>query len=326
MLTSHLRRYSAPIAAAALATAFHSSNFSRLEENSKMDDDDERFYEYCPKSQMYQPKRPYPCWDNDWDLKEKNAKDNGVTRHIILIRHGQYDETYEEDEKRKLTELGRKQAHLTGLRIAEMIRGGSSNSDEKYEFSSYVDENGASLFKPCPVGVIRMSGMTRAKETAEIIGQSLPDNIIRAEPDPLLNEGIPASIIPSRPELDIEEDLVKDGKRTEEAFQKYFSRSTNDVVPSLSDGSSPNTSAKKHSQMENKDEFEVIVCHGNIIRFFFCRALQLPPEAWLRMSTYNCSLTYLVINPCGRVSCRMMGDIGHLGYENSTFSYRHGFV
>lgn len=32
--------------------------------------------------------------------------------------------------------------------------------------------------------------MARAKETAEIIAQSLPDNIIRAEPDDLLNEGM----------------------------------------------------------------------------------------------------------------------------------------
>jgi len=323
MLATHLRRYSAPIAAAALASAFHSSNFSRLEEKVKKDDDDERFYEYCPKSQMHQPKRPYPCWDNDWDLKEEEedkSKDNGVTRHIILIRHGQYDETYEEDEKRKLTELGRKQAHLTGLRIAEMIRGGSSDANEK---DLSLDKEGASLFKPCPVVVIRASGMTRAKETADIIGQSLPDNIIRAEPDHLLNEGIPAPIIPSLPDIDIEEDLAKDGKRVEEAFQKYFSRSKNDVVPSLSDGSTPN---KQLSQKENKDEFEIIVCHGNIIRFFFCRALQLPPEAWLRMSTYNCSLTYLMIKPSGEVSCRMMGDIGHLGYEKSTFSMRHGFV
>ena len=73
-------------------------------------------------------------------------------------------------------------------------------------------------------------------------------------------------------------------------------------------------------------EFEIIVCHANVIRYFLCRALQIPPEAWLRLCTFNCSLTYLTIRPgTGTVSCRMLGDIGHLGIEHSTFSMHHGF-
>jgi len=90
----------------------------------------------------------------------------------IRKRHGQYDETFKEDEKRNLTELGRKQAHLTGQRLAEMIQG--------------VDDK----FKPLPVGTIRVSDMTRAKETASIISEHLPGYIRRTEPDPLLNEGM----------------------------------------------------------------------------------------------------------------------------------------
>jgi serine/threonine-protein phosphatase PGAM5 len=39
---------------------------------------------------------------------------------------------------------------------------------------------------------------------------------------------------------------------------------------------------------ETKHEFEIVVCHGNVIRFFMMRALQLPPEAWLRLCTFNC--------------------------------------
>ena len=74
-----------------------------------------------------------------------------------------------------------------------------------------------------------------------------------------------------------------------------------------------------------KHEFEIIVCHANVIRYFFCRALQLPPEAWLRLCTFNCSLTYLTVRPTGTVSCRMLGDIGHLPYGMSTFSMHPGF-
>jgi serine/threonine-protein phosphatase PGAM5 len=279
----------APIVAAGITNYYYSKKSTRTACEKKVDN--ETF-----SSQVYQPKRPYPAWDSDWDGKQKDMVKHGVTRHIILVRHGQYDETFKEDEKRILTPLGRKQAHLTGERLKEMIGG--------------IDDK----FKAIPVGVVRVSNMARAKETASIISSHLPSYIERSDPDELLNEGIPAQIIPSRPELDIDEDLAKNGPRIEEAFQKYFYRSTDE------------NSVQNHVNKHDKHEFEIVVCHGNVIRYFFCRALQLPPEAWLRLSTYNCSLTYLMIKPSGNVSCRMLGDIGHLGYGHSTFSQNHGFV
>lgn len=60
---------------------------------SKKDNDEEMFLGYFPKSQLFQPKRPYPSWDDNWDNKvnklgEKSTTNNdyGVTRHVILIR------------------------------------------------------------------------------------------------------------------------------------------------------------------------------------------------------------------------------------------------
>ena len=52
--------------------------------------------------------------------------------------------------------------------------------------------------------------------------------------------------------------------------------------------------------------------------------LQLPPEAWLRLCTFNCSLTYLVVRPTGSVSLRALGDVGHLDPPLVTFSMHHG--
>jgi serine/threonine-protein phosphatase PGAM5 len=88
-----------------------------------------------------------------------------------------------------------------------------------------------------------------------------------------------------------------------------------------------NTERETTQQLESdpQHEFEIIVCHANVIRYFFCRALQLPPEAWLRLCTFNCSLTYFTIRPTGTVSCRMLGDIGHLPYELNTFSGHTGY-
>jgi broad specificity phosphatase PhoE len=77
-----------------------------------------------------------------------------------------------EDHLRVLTPLGRKQAHLTGQRLAEMVKGCSSGDG----------------FTPCNVKVVRVSNLARAKETADIIAQYLP-GAEQAEPDQELNEG-----------------------------------------------------------------------------------------------------------------------------------------
>ena len=45
-----------------------------------------------------------------------------VTRSVILIRHGQYEQNIEDPEEMKLTELGRKQATLTGKRLADLLK------------------------------------------------------------------------------------------------------------------------------------------------------------------------------------------------------------
>eukprot|EP00658_Telonema_sp_P-2_P041119 TRINITY_DN29400_c0_g1_i1.p2 TRINITY_DN29400_c0_g1~~TRINITY_DN29400_c0_g1_i1.p2 ORF type:complete len:146 (-),score=24.23 TRINITY_DN29400_c0_g1_i1:330-767(-) len=131
------------------------------------------------------------------------------------------------------------------------------------------------------------------------------DSVPRSPPDPLLDEGRPYHNIPARK---YRPDGARDFERVEAAFQKYFHRS----------GTAPSP--------DGGHEFEIIVCHANVIRYLVCRALQLPPEAWLRMSTFNCSLTYLVIRPSGNVSLRALGDVGHLDPELVSFSKHHGIA
>jgi broad specificity phosphatase PhoE len=67
--------------------------------------------------------------------------------------------------------MGQKQADETGKRLAQMIQGIQGDSDS-----------------PCNVKVMHVSGMTRAKETADIIASHFPQ-VQRSDPDPLLNEG-----------------------------------------------------------------------------------------------------------------------------------------
>lgn len=278
------------------------------------------FHKLFPRRQLWQPRVEYPLWDNNWDNQQPPSTGNdeldrqrmrqlrkeGVTRHIILIRHGQYDETQKEDSKRVLTELGRKQAELTGKRLRQMI-----------------DANGK--FGPCNVKVLRVSNMTRAKETADIIASYLP-GVEVAEPDADLNEGRPCHTIPGgRASETTIQRTDEQHARIEAAFQRYFHRAPPPLEEDDDDDDDDSEEQDNDEAVRSKHEFEIVVCHANVIRYFLCRALQLPPEAWLRLCTFNCSLTYLTIRPTGTVSCRMLGDIGHIPYEMNTFSTHAGF-
>ena len=266
---------------------------------------------------MHKPKLPYPAWDYNWDGRQgivtnmKVTGANAATRHILLIRHGQYEQGSPEDSDQILTQLGRYQAMRTGQRLAGLMHCEAPDSGV-----STSDVPGHS--SPCRIKSVYVSCMARARETADIIVKELnarsgKNTMFRAEPDALLNEGLPAPIIPFRADVG---SLVEQAKeidehhdRIEKAFQKYFYR--DDV------------STNEHRKSEH--EFEVIVCHANVIRYFLMRALQLPPEAWLRLSLFNCSLTYLMIQPNGYVTARLIGDTGHIPYEETTFSGSHGY-
>lgn len=50
------------------------------------------------------------------------------------------------------------------------------------------------------------------------------------------------------------------------------------------------------------------------------RALQFPPEGWLRLSLNNGSITHLVIRPNGRVALRSLGDTGFMPPDKITRS------
>lgn len=315
------------------------------EDKDKKDKDDQGqdalFYGQCLKRQMFKPVLPYPSWNYNWDgrmtpgttleafragvqnvksdpavdeveadgnssssedpSKAKKRRRKKKSRHIILVRHGQYEEKPEEKD-RVLTPLGRFQARATGKRLAQIAQGAKHFFPDNF--------NG-----PCHIKAIHVSDLIRAKETAELIAEQVQyyapkHNLVLQKPDPLLNETLPAPMIPIRPDIPgATEEIDANQERVEEAFRKYFYRD-NGIMDDLDDETSNN----------ELDEFEVIVCHGNMIRYFLCRALQLPPEAWLRFSTFNCSITYLVVRPEGLVVCRSVGDTGHLNYDQTTFS------
>jgi len=221
-------------------------------------------------------------WDANWDLRDPDFLGQKEfpksTVHLYLIRHGQYHIENSDDADRKLTEVGKKQLELTGQRLQQL------GPDRNYN-------------------KLIVSTMTRALESAHIISKHLEGVPLELPGDTLLREGAPyppeprASTWNSQDKLKVGKKLrnfFEDGPRIEAAFRKYFKRATYDQA---------------------EDIHEVIVCHANVIRYFAMRALQLPPEAWLRISLKNGSITIISISPSGRVSLRSLGDAGHLPME-----------
>ncbi|XP_066546182.1 serine/threonine-protein phosphatase PGAM5, mitochondrial isoform X2 [Amia ocellicauda] len=145
--------------------------------------------------------------------------------------------------------------------------------------------------------VLIHSSMTRATETANIISKYLPEvDMVSCD---LLREGAPIEPVPPVSHWKPEAVYHEDGARIEAAFRRYIHRA--DVK-------------------QKEDSYEIIVCHANVIRYFVCRALQFPPEGWLRMGLNNGSITWLTIRPNGRVALRTLGDSGFMPPEKLTRS------
>jgi serine/threonine-protein phosphatase PGAM5 len=190
------------------------------------------------------------------------------TRTLYLIRHGEYDQADPRDEEvgRGLVPLGREQSKVVGRRLARM---------------------------PEAVTALHASTMTRARETAEIVGRELH---LAPQPDPDLRECTPPTT---------REDILKtlepgeaDSCRTriERAVARYFS---------------PSPAGDVH---------EVLVCHGNVIRWFVCRALGVDPTAWGNMSIANASVTVIRVLPDGRTRLVSYDDVGHLPTKLRTYT------
>ena len=209
-------------------------------------------------------------------------------RRLLLIRHGQYEL---EDKAKTLTELGRRQAKLLAERLVA-------------KQGSYVTEQGRE--HQVIFAGIWSSDVVRARETAEIIAEHLPSVPLHA-PDPLLAEGVGALALPQwQHHEEMTSAYWEDSARIELAFRRYFHRqSSTDQVASKGPKSDVS--------------FEIIVCHCNVIRYFVLRALQLPPEAWLRFGGYNTGITEVTIHSDGTVTLESFGDTGHLPLEMTTF-------
>ncbi|MGH2522771.1 MAG: histidine phosphatase family protein [Anaerolineales bacterium] len=146
-----------------------------------------------------------------------------------------------------------------------------------------------------PIRVIHHSTLRRARETAEIISARFSDVPLR--PSRLLCECTPCIPLGFTEHFShlSPETIEQEGQQAQRAFEKYF------------------------RQARRGERHEVVVCHGNIIRYFVCRALQVPPEAWANTDIHHCGLSQVEIRPDGRVKLISHNDTGHLPESMRTY-------
>lgn len=146
----------------------------------------------------------------------------------------------------------------------------------------------AQRFRGTPINTIHCSNLPRAVQTAEVIAGEFP--YLEPKHTRRLRECIPCP--PREPEerfSDVPwEDCVQGARAAEEAFRKYFRRA------------------------RGRSKNDILVCHGNLIRYFVCRVLQVEPEAWVNMLSFNCGVTQVVIEADGWMRLVGYNDVGHL--------------
>ncbi|UJR30258.1 hypothetical protein I4U23_017796 [Adineta vaga] len=186
------------------------------------------------------------------------------------------------------------------VRHIYLIRHGQYQTRTKFEDQKQLTELGneqadwagrALAESKIPFTSLVQSGLIRAIQTASIINKHLKFGKIEQDID--LNEGFP--FLPE-PAGRFADDVAKGRLELETArIERAFHRHIHRPLPT-----------------QTEDSHELIVCHANVIRYFVCRALQVPADAWLRFNLFHCSITHLVLTSDGRVICYGIGDVGHV--------------
>ena len=131
-----------------------------------------------------------------------------------------------------------------------------------------------------------VSPMQRARDTAAIIGEGFPGRHFEVVDD--LAECVPPTW---------RTDVIKDYSRKEQAdcraaldrdFKRFFK-------PAI-----------------GGPQRDLLVCHGDVIRYLVTRAMRVDTKAWLEMSVGNASITVIRVQPDGRMKVISVGDVGHI--------------
>jgi len=274
-----------------------------------------------------------------------------VTRHLLFIRHGQYvlptDDTPEGHDP-VLTEKGHEQARLTGERLRDLGIEVAVIHASTMARAEQTAEGIAAFFPGVPVrktdllreGVPALHVPTHPtwRPSAEDIRED-PPRISKAFESIVQRwrefegmqvhsveewEAVRVTRLKQDPQVPATRKNAAGAGATGSAAQPAPASAAG-PLSSTSAGTIDVTSSGTSSGSGNSkepiyiDRYELVVCHGNVIRSHLLRALQLPVQAWLRLAIQNTGISHLIIRPSGNVSLYSLGDTGHLPKELITY-------
>lgn len=159
--------------------------------------------------------------------------------------------------------------------------------------ASYV----AKRLKEYQIDRIVHSTMPRAVETANLIKAKLEFPKLMESCDSLREcvPGFPKHLQKEHGYTD-QARLKRDQKQLDQAFKKYF-------------------------KIPTRDSVEVLVCHGNVIRYLVCKTLGVDTLAWRKMDIQQCAISIVEIESRGSNNFIVLShnDVGHIPKGLRTF-------
>jgi serine/threonine-protein phosphatase PGAM5 len=131
---------------------------------------------------------------------------------------------------------------------------------------------------------ITASTLQRARDTAAVMHETL-SNVPVAQ-SALLRECTPPMLEAGEGEAAGERAAC--AKQLDQAFAEFFTVARN---------------AKRN---------DILVAHGNVIRYLVMKALKVEPRAWLGMTVAHASMTVIQVLPDGSAKVLAVGDSGHI--------------
>jgi serine/threonine-protein phosphatase PGAM5 len=129
------------------------------------------------------------------------------------------------------------------------------------------------------------STLQRARDTAAVMHETLSQ--VPFTQSALLRECTPPQLAAAEGQAAREQDAC--AKQLDQAFAQFFT---------------PAEGAKRRD--------DILVAHGNVIRYLVMKALAVDARAWRGMSVSHASLTVIEVQPDGSARVLAVGDSGHI--------------
>jgi serine/threonine-protein phosphatase PGAM5 len=128
------------------------------------------------------------------------------------------------------------------------------------------------------------STMQRARDTAAVMHETLAS--VPVAQSPLLRECTPPLVEAADGEVAREQAAC--AKQLDQAFAEFF------------------------TPARNANRNDILVAHGNVIRYMVMKALKVDTRAWLGMTVPHASMTVIRVQPDGSFKVLAVGDSGHI--------------